>query len=161
VNVGQTPVQALGTTDQHSQVQLYMEGPLDKTVTFLVPEDYGSDLTIPAFPLAPNLDYLEGHTLSELIRSEQQATAVALGKNGRSNCTISLPAVTPENVGALLYMFEIQTLFAGGLFEINPLDQPRVEEGKEFTYALMGRSGFEKKKEEFERWFQARTPRVL
>jgi glucose-6-phosphate isomerase len=154
VHVGPTPIKALGTTDQHSQVQLYMEGPFDKVVTFLVPEDYGADLTIPSFPAAPALSYLEGHSLAELIRNEQRATAVALTKNGRSNCIISLPAVTHESVGALIYMFEVQTLFAGGLFGINPLDQPGVEEGKEFTYGLMGRSGYEKKKEEFERRHQ-------
>jgi len=152
VHAGPTPVKALGTTDQHSQVQLYMEGPFDKVVTFVVPEDYGSDLTVPPFPQVPALSYLEGRTMGELIRSEQQATAVALTKNGRPNCTISLPAVTAEAVGALIYLFEVQTLFAGGLWNVDPLDQPGVEEGKEFTYALMGREGFEEKRHEFERW---------
>lgn len=161
VHVGPTPVKALGTTDQHSQVQLYMEGPFDKVVTFLSPDDYGCDLTIPSLSAASGLAYLEGHTLAELIRSEQQATAVALTKNGRANCTLSLPAVTPEAVGALVYMLEIQTLFAGGLFGVNPLDQPGVEEGKDFTYALMGRPGFEEKKEEFSRAFHRESRYVL
>jgi glucose-6-phosphate isomerase len=151
VHAGPTPVKALGTTDQHSQVQLYMEGPFDKVVTFLAPADYGTDTTIPSFPLSPALSYLEGRSLGELIRAEREATAMALTKNGRPNCTITLPAVTPETVGALIYMFEVQTLFAGGLWGIDPLDQPGVEEGKEFTYALMGRPGFDKKKEEFDR----------
>lgn len=161
VHAGPTPVKALGTTDQHSQVQLYMEGPFDKVVTFLSPADYGTDMTIPSFPASPALSYLEGHSLGELIRSEQQATAVALTKNGRPNCTITLPAVTSESVGALIYMFEVQTLFAGGLWGIDPLDQPGVEEGKEFTYALMGRPGFEKKKEEFDRWYHGVQRRSL
>lgn len=161
VHVGPTPVKALGTTDQHSQVQLYMEGPFDKVVTFLAPADYGADMTIPSFPASPALSYLEGRSLGELIRSEREATAVALTKNGRPNCTITLPAVIPESVGALIYMFEVQTLFAGGLWEIDPLDQPGVEEGKEFTYALMGRPGFEKKKEEFDRWYLGVRRRLL
>ncbi len=153
LHIGPTPVKALGTTDQHSQVQLYVEGPFDKSVTFLIPENYGADLIIPAYPPAPSLSYLEGKSMADLIRSEQQATEVALTKNGRPNCTISIPEVTPETLGALVYMFEVQTIFAGGLFKVNPLDQPGVEEGKEFTYALMGRPGFEKKKDEFERWY--------
>lgn len=161
VHVGPTPIKALGTTDQHSQVQLYVEGPFDKVVTFLIPEDFGRDLTIPPLPAAPGLSYLEGRSLGELITSEQRATAVALTKNGRPNCTITVPAVTPETVGAIIYMFEVQTLFAGGLFGVNPLDQPGVEEGKEFTYALMGRPGYEQKKDEFERWFRGMPRRVL
>ncbi len=152
VHVGPTPVKALGTTDQHSQVQLYMEGPFDKVVTFLVPDDYGRALEIPPFPEAPGLAYLEGRTLAELIRSEQQSTAVALTRNGRPNCTLSMSAVTPRCVGALIYLLEVQTLFAGHLFGVDPLDQPGVEEGKEFTYALMGRPGYEAKLAEFERW---------
>jgi glucose-6-phosphate isomerase len=152
VHVGPTPVKALGTTDQHSQVQLYMEGPFDKVVTFLVPETYDRPLVIPALPGAEGLGYLEGKSLAELIRSEQRATAVALAKNGRPNCTLSIPAVTPEAVGALLYLLEVQTVFAGCLFEVDPLDQPGVEEGKEFTHALMGRPGYEHRREEFDRW---------
>lgn len=161
VHVGPTPVKALGTTDQHSQVQLYMEGPFDKVVTFLAPDDYGRSLSIPPFPSASGLSYLEGRSMADLIRSEQRATAVALTKNGRPNCTISIPAVTAQSVGALIYLFEVQTVFAGQLFGINPLDQPGVEEGKEFTYALMGRPGYERKNEEFERWYGGASHRVL
>ena len=161
VHVGPTPVNALGTTDQHSQVQLYMEGPFDKVVTFIVPEDYGSDFVIPAYPAAPGLAYLQGRTMAELIRNEQKATAVALARNGRSNCTISIPAVTEETVGALIYLLEVQTLFAGGLFDINPTDQPGVEEGKELTYALMGRPGYEQQNSELHRWTERIRQRVL
>ena len=152
VHVGPTPVNALGTTDQHSQVQLYMEGPFDKTVTFLVPETFAVELPIPGWSSAPGLAYLDGKSLSSLIRSEQQATAVALAKNGRSNCTITLPEVSEAALGQLIFMLEVQTVFAGGLFRVNPLDQPGVEEGKEFTYALMGRSGFESRLEEIKEW---------
>jgi glucose-6-phosphate isomerase len=161
VHVGPTPVNALGTTDQHSQVQLYMEGPFDKVVTFIVPEEYGSDLTIPGYPPASSLAYLEGQSLSKLIRSEYQATVVALTKNGRPNCTISLPQVSAEWLGGLLYMLEVQTVFAGGLFNVNPLDQPGVEQGKDYTYALMGRSGYDHIKAEFDRWFYPATRRIL
>jgi len=149
VHVGPTPINALGTTDQHSQVQLYMEGPVDKVVTFLVVDEYEAELPFPGYTASPQMSYLEGHTMAELIKIEQQATAAALARNKRSNCSIHVPKVTAEAVGALIYMLEVQTLFAGYLFEVNPLDQPGVEEGKLFTYALMGRKGFEAKAEEY------------
>jgi glucose-6-phosphate isomerase len=161
IHVGPTPVSALGTTDQHSQVQLYMEGPFDKVVTFIVPEDYGSDLIIPAYPPASSLAYLEGQSLSKLIRSEYQATVVALTKNGRPNCTISLSEVNAEELGGLLYLLEVQTVFAGGLFQVNPLDQPGVEQGKDYTYALMGRPNYEKIRAEFDHWFHQPERRIL
>jgi len=152
VHLGPTPVNALGTTDQHSQVQLYMEGPFDKTVTLLAPEKFSNDMELSAWPAAPQLDYLHGKSLGQLMRSEQLATAVALAKNRRSNCTLTVPEVSPGTLGQLLYMLEVQTVFAGGLFGVNPLDQPGVEEGKEFTYALMGRKGYEQKLDEVQRW---------
>ena len=148
-HVGPTPVNALGTTDQHSQVQLYVEGPFDKVVTFVVINEFDQELPIPDYEAAPATAYLAGHTMGELIQVEQQATAAALTRNQRSNCTIHIPRVTAETVGALIYMFEVQTLFAGYLFGVNPLDQPGVEEGKQFTYALMGRQGFEGKAGEY------------
>ena len=149
LHVGPTPVNALGTTDQHSQVQLYMEGPFDKVVTFVAVDEFDQDLPLPKYDSSPKMSYLAGHTMGELIRVEQQATAAALVRNQRSNCTIHVPRVTPESVGALIYLFEVQTLFAGYLFDVNPLDQPGVEEGKLFTYALMGRQGYEEKAEEY------------
>ncbi len=147
-NVGPTPVNALGTTDQHSQVQLYMEGPFDKVVTFIVVDKFEQDLQFPGYAAAPKMAYLADHTMAELISVEQQATATALTRNQRSNCAIHIPQVTTETVGALIYMFEVQTLFAGYLFDVNPLDQPGVEEGKLFTYGLMGRQGYEAKAKE-------------
>lgn len=161
VHCGPTPVKALGATDQHSQVQLYMEGPFDKVVTFLTVEDYGRELVFPAFPEAPHLDYLVGHNMAELIQAEQQATAVALTKNGRPNCSFIMDKVSPENVGGLIYLLEVQTLFAGGLYDVNPLDQPGVEEGKEYTYGLMGRPGFEAKLAEFKGWTKGVNKRQL
>ncbi len=161
IHIGPTPVSALGTTDQHSQVQLYMEGPFDKVVTFIVVDEFDQDLQFPGYKASPEMSYLTGHTMGELIRVEQQATAAALVRNHRSNCTIHIPKVTPETVGALIYMFEIQTLFAGYLFDVNPLDQPGVEEGKLFTYALMGRQGYEAKAEEYATIKAHLKPRVL
>jgi len=80
---------------------------------------------------------------------EQRATQAALTKAGRPSYTISLPNVTPETVGELLYLLEMQTAYIGALYGVNAFDQPGVEQGKQFTYGLMGRAGFEHKAEEF------------
>jgi len=160
-NIGPTPVKALGTTDQHSQVQLYMEGPFDKVVTFVAVDEFMQDLALHDYPAAPEMAYLAGHTMGELVNVEQRATSAALTRNQRSNCTIRVSRVTEETVGALLYMFEVQTLFAGYLFNVDPLDQPGVEEGKLFTYALMGRQGYEEKAKEYSSISTCRNRRVL
>jgi glucose-6-phosphate isomerase len=161
VNVGPTPVNALGTTDQHSQVQLYMEGPFDKVVTFIVVDKFATDLKFPGYPAAPKMAYLENHSMGELIKAEQQATAAALTRNQRANCAFHVDEVSAESVGALIYLFEVQTLFAGYLFGVDPLDQPGVEEGKQFTYALMGRAGYEEKAREFSSIKAKSAQRVL
>jgi len=151
VHVGQTPIKALGATDQHSQVQLYVEGPYDKVVTFLEVERFAKEVHIPQeFPNVPELAYLAGHTLNELIAVERRGTEYALTKNRRPNLTIKLPAVTPHSVGQLLYMLEVSTAFAGGLYRINAFDQPGVEFGKDYAYAMFGKKGYEGKKKELE-----------
>jgi glucose-6-phosphate isomerase len=144
VNVGPTPVAALGATDQHSQLQLYMEGPADKVVMFMFIEKFGRAMPIPpVFGDVDGLAYLGGRDLGELLRAEGQATRAALTSVGRMNLTITLPAVEAAAIGQVLMLFEVATVFAGGLYGINPLDQPGVELSKKLTYGLMGRPGFE------------------
>jgi len=151
VFVGQTPVKALGATDQHSQVQLYVEGPFDKVVVLLGVEDFGCDVPIPtSFQDIPSLGFLGGHTLGELLVAEQKATEYALQKAGRMNMTITLPRICANTIGQLLYMFEVATAYAGEMLGINAFDQPGVEEGKNATYAYFGRPGYEAKKAEMD-----------
>lgn len=141
---GPTPVKALGTTDQHSQVQLYREGPNDKLYTFLQVADYQSTVTIGENPdYAPELDYLGNADMGKLINSEKIATEFALQQNNRPCLTVLFDEVNPYTVGQFIYLFEVTTSIAGSLFNINTYDQPAVELGKEATFALMGRSGFE------------------
>jgi glucose-6-phosphate isomerase len=146
VNVGPTPVKALGATDQHSQAQLYMEGPQDKVITFLSVDEFGATVKIPCY----DNHYLGGRTLNELLKAEEEASRLALTKQNRPNMTISIPKITPETMGQLLYMLELATAYAGELFDINAFDQPGVELGKQLTYALMGRAGFEEQKKDLE-----------
>jgi glucose-6-phosphate isomerase len=139
--VGPTPLGALGATDQHSKVQLFMEGPGDKTVTFIGVEEGASDVTIPKLHAdVPELAYLGGHHLGELLDIERRATAGALARRGRPNMTLTLERVDPFHVGALFMFLELATAYAGRLYGVNAFDQPGVELGKQFTYAMLGRS---------------------
>ncbi len=142
---GQTPVTALGATDQHSQLQLYMEGPNDKMFTFLTVEKFSGLLPIPRlYPKAEELAYLGGHSLNRLIQVELEATRKTLAANGRPSLLITLPRINPFTIGQLIQLWELETLVCGRLMGVNPLDQPGVEAGKKMTYALLGRKGFEK-----------------
>ncbi|MBN2371413.1 MAG: glucose-6-phosphate isomerase [Vicinamibacteria bacterium] len=160
VETGQTPVAALGATDQHSQVQLYMEGPHDKVVTFLEVRAFRRDVRIPRLhDDLSSTGYLGGRTLGELILAERKATETALTAAGRPNLSYILPAVSAHVLGQLFYLFEFQTALAGELYDIDAFDQPGVEAGKIATYALMGRTGFEARAVELRR--DARLPRAI
>ena len=151
VYAGQTPVKALGVTDQHSQIQLYTEGPFDKIITFLKVEKFACDLTIPAaFDYIEDLQFLAGKTFGQLLEAERSATEYALCKASRPNLTITLPEVSAYTIGALLHFFEMATAYAGEMLDIDAFDQPGVEEGKKATFALMGKAGFEQKKAELD-----------
>jgi glucose-6-phosphate isomerase len=146
VFAGPTPVRALGATDQHSQVQLYIEGPYDKTICLLVEESPPTDVVIPrSYEAVPELGYLGGHSLGALLRAEKEATTAALTERGRMNLTVSVPRVTARSLGGLFQLFQIATVYAGGFYGVDPMDQPGVELGKELTYGLMGRPGFEER----------------
>lgn len=157
VFVGQTPVKALGTTDQHSQVQLYTEGPNDKVFTFLSVENFAHDYTIPNLhPEREEVSYLGGRKLSELLNAERLATEIALSKAKRPNCNVVFPAIDEFHLGEFIMMYEIQTVFTGKLLHIDPLNQPGVEAGKIATYALMGKSGFDKERGEIRQYLENR-----
>jgi glucose-6-phosphate isomerase len=144
VETGQTPVTALGATDQHSQVQLYMEGPQDKVVTFLEVQEFRPDVRIPRrFPDLASTGYLGGRTLAELLTAERRGTEIALTGAGRPCFTYLLPRIDAHVVGQLIYLFELQTALSGELYGIDAFDQPGVEAGKVAAYALMGRQGYE------------------
>jgi glucose-6-phosphate isomerase len=134
VNTGPLPVKALGVTDQHSQLQLYAEGPDDKVIAFLGVGEFAQTVDIPApGPEGESLAYLGGRTLAELLWAEQRSTAWALAQKGRPSLTM----------GALIYLLEMATAIAGELYDIDAFDQPGVELSKRATYALMGRPGYE------------------
>src|ERR671912_623759 len=140
---GSTPHGAVGTTDQHSQVQLYMQGPQDKLIEIAEVENHPRDLQIPrAYKDLEGVGYLGGHTMAELLNVECDATRRALAEAGRPNSTIKLGTVNEENLGYLLQALEVQTAVAGALYGVNAFDQPGVEAGKQITYSRMGRPGY-------------------
>jgi glucose-6-phosphate isomerase len=130
-------------TDQHSQVQLYREGPSDKVFTILSVDNFGCNLPLPDAPESlQGLDYLEGHSMKQLLKAEEKATAWALAVvSKRPTVRFVMPAVTPRAVGALLYTLMVQTSVAGEMLGINTYNQPGVKAGKKATQALMGKTG--------------------
>ena len=143
VFTGPTPVGAVGVTDQHSQVQLFMEGPFDKVISFVVVEDLATDVAIPRRDsLPPDLAYLPGHSLGGLLRAEYDATSAALARAGRMNCTLKLPTLDSRTIGELIMFFQLATGYAGVWYGVDAFDQPGVELGKKLTYAAMGRPGY-------------------
>lgn len=143
VHVGPTPIKALGATDQHSQIQLYNEGPNDKVINFIRVKEFDTTLEIPSIFEYTGIGYLGGKTINQLINAEADSTRVALSDYSRPTITITLDRVDAYNVAQLLYMLEVQTAIAGELYNINTFNQPGVEQAKNYTYALMGRAGYE------------------
>ncbi len=145
VFTGFTPISALGTTDQHSQVQLYREGPNDKVIGFVEIEDFGDDqsMTIPTGMGVDALEYLEGKRMVDLLNAEKRATEYALIDSQRPNYTIKMPTIDAHHVGEFISLWQIATAYAGLMLNIDAYDQPAVETGKKATFGLMGRDGYE------------------
>jgi len=143
VNIGQTPIKSLGVTDQHSQIQLYNEGPNNKVITFIRVKEFDKTLNIPQIFEYTGIGYLGGKSINYLINAEADSTRVALADYKRPTVTITIDKINGYNLGQLLYMFEIQTAIAGELYNIDAFNQPGVEQAKNYTYALMGRAGYE------------------
>lgn len=151
VFAGPTPVRALGVTDQHSQMQLYMEGPFDKWFTFLSVEQPDHAVTIPAaYEDLEAVSYLGGRTFTELFQAERDGARVALTEARRPNVTFRFSGVTPHSVGQFLQCLEISVACMGEHYGVDAFDQPGVEAGKIAAYALMGRAGFEQRRAEIE-----------
>ena len=143
VHVGQTPIAALGTTDQHSQVQLYMEGPKDKVFSFWTVKKPSDPGKIPTEKTGfEGFDYLAGQSLAKLLDAECKSTQAALTENQRPNCVFTLDKMDTEHLGMFFQLLEFETAFVGEMLNINAFDQEGVELGKKFTFGLMGRKGF-------------------
>ena len=147
-NVGITPIAALGSTDQHSQMQLYNEGPNDKIITFIEVSQFNVEPSIDL--LYDESKYLYKKSFNEIIHIERTATAISLKENNRANGTIFLDKISEENMGALFYFFELAVSYLGVFLEVNAFDQPGVERGKEYMYALLGKGEYKDLKTKLE-----------
>ena len=146
INVGPTPIAARGATDQHSQLQLFAEGPDDKAYLFLTAANRGAEIKIPGGALAESqaeLSYLAGHGMGELLDAELRGTTSSLIRRNRPVGRLTLAKVSAEAVGELLMLLEMATAFAGPLYGVDPFDQPGVEEAKRLAFAALGRPGYE------------------
>ena len=152
VFAGQTPIKSLGAIDQHSQIQLYTEGPNDKLVELIAVGAYREKVNIPDPPKeTPELSYLAKGELGQLLDRERSATAWALREAKRPNLTITTPTIDAFALGEFFYLYQLRTVMAGALYGVNPFGQPGVEAGKNATYALMGREGYEQLKADLTR----------
>jgi len=129
--LGQTPIRAMGTVDQHSQVQLYLDGPDDKCFTALRQESEGQGPVIPqALASDPRLDYLSGRRLGDLFAAEARATADVLEARGKPMRRMTFKSLDAPTLGALLQHFILETILGGALMGVSPFGQPAVELGK-------------------------------
>ncbi len=152
VFVGPTPVGAVGVTDQHSVMQLYQDGRFDKVVTLIEVEDLlagGAAGRPEGLPICQGaceqeLSYLAEGAFGELLSAELAATRFALRDKHRPNLTLRIPAVSARALGELFMLLEYAVTYSGGLYDVNPFDQPGVELGKKYTYGLMGREGYDR-----------------
>jgi glucose-6-phosphate isomerase len=149
---GITPLFLKGTTDQHSVLQLLIEGPFDKFIIFMAPKKYRKEIKVSEEIIRDErINYLQDREYSSLIKSEYFATKAALTKNGRPNVSIEFDKIDEFNIGRAIYMLEYGIIALGEMLNINPIDQPGVELGKKYTYGIMGRKGFEKERNEFKK----------
>jgi glucose-6-phosphate isomerase len=143
VYYGQTPTAALGVTDQHSQLQLFIEGPHDKAFIFWDVKQFRNPVPIEhPFSSFDSMGYLQNKTLTDLFRAEKRATEIALTESGRPNATVTVDRINAEAMGELIMFSQYFTAYAGEFYDIDAFDQPGVEYGKKLTFAMMGRAGF-------------------
>ena len=143
VHNGPTPLKAVGVTDQYSQMQLFNEGPNDKVIEFIRVNEFDTVLDIPKIFEYTGIGYLGGKTVNDLMNAEADSTKVVLTDYSKPTITVSVPEINGYNLAQLLYMYEVETAIIGELYNINPFDQPGVNQAQNYTYALMGRSGYE------------------
>jgi glucose-6-phosphate isomerase len=137
---GTTPIRAMGTVDQHSQVQLYLDGPADKMFTVVLTGTQGQGARIDAHAIGPEqeLGYLSGRTIGDLMEAEARATIEAIARNGRPVRVLDVPKIDECSMGALLMHYMLETIIAAQLLGVDAFDQPAVEQGKVLTREFLG-----------------------
>lgn len=139
---GTTPIYATGPVDQHSQLQLWLDGPSDKMFTVLGgPISAGGDPICADLASDPKLSFMVGRTMGELMEASRRATAETLAKNGKPVRRITMDVINEKSIGALMMHFMLETILAAGLLNVDPYDQPAVEDGKILIRQYMAAMG--------------------
>lgn len=139
---GTTPVRAIGTIDQHSQLQLYLDGPADKMFSLILTETDGQGPAVPPeFSDLEGLSYLAGRTMGDLLAVAGRSTAETLANNGRPVRIFDVPVVDEASMGALMMHFMVETMITADLIGVNAFDQPAVEEGKVLARQYLAKGG--------------------
>ena len=122
---GMTPIAAYGTVDQHSQLQLYLDGPKDKMFTILATHH-----TNQGPQLNTSIKEFHQHTIGDLMQAEQQATIETLVRNNCPTRVFDIADIDEQALGALMMHFILETMITAKLMKVNAFDQPAVEQGK-------------------------------
>ena len=139
---GSTPLSAVGPVDQHSLLQIFMDGPKDHFLTFVRTAVAGEgNLINEDLAARAGMDYLAGKRVGDLVAAQQDAVPEALMQAGRPVRLIDVPVMEEETIGALVMHFMLETIIAGALLDIDPFDQPAVEEGKRIARAILDAQG--------------------
>ena len=149
VNFGTTPLPSIGANDQHSLMQLFKEGPSDKIITFIEVENHDFEINLQKVYIK-EFEYLKEKKIGELINIELKSTELALKKENKTSIKIKIENIDEYTLGYLFMLYQYVVPVIGYTYDIDPFDQPGVEEGKKFAYGLMGRTGYEEKRKEFE-----------
>jgi len=159
VSVGQTPMVAVGASDVHALLQLFIEGPADKVVLMIRVEDHGREVSAPAaYADLDGIGYLGGAGFGQMLNAAQRATEIALGVRERPVAVLTLPQLNAFTLGQLLYLFELAVVFAAGLYRVDPFTRPGIDHSRRLTHGQLGRKGVEPHRDEVEKWLVAKRP---
>jgi len=139
-HVGLTPIGLIGAVDQHSFLQLIIEGPNDKSVTFINIDDFKNSLGIPDISLhgIEQTDFINNQSFNKLINEQSKATMQSLIQSDVSSDVITLDEISEKNIGAMIIYYELLTSLIGKVLHINTYNQPGVELGKQILYKNLG-----------------------
>lgn len=145
-HTGMTPIGHIGSVDQHSFLQLIMQGPRDKTVTFIKVDDFEKDIKIPKISLKylEKTDYINGYSFNELIDGECEATKESITKQGINVDKITLKSLDEKSIGEMILYYELLTSLCGIMLDIDTYNQPGVEIGKQILVSKFQNSDEEK-----------------
>jgi glucose-6-phosphate isomerase len=140
VHTGFTPIAAYGSTDQHSQMQLFMDGPRDKLFFLLEIKNFFNSVSLENEIDLPSFQLLSKTTLENLMSAEFEGAKKAMTENNLPLVSLAIEQLNEQTLGSLIIFFELLTALMGEIMEINPFDQPGVELGKVYTKQILSKA---------------------